>query len=844
MSVLLIAPAAKATLSWLYQTLLYIFGFNERSLWYLLSIFLIFPLMALSYFIKPIFPVLIAVLPMVFTYIPPFHAHGFRSKPTDPPEPQLEAVARALQLGPIDEPFRIQDMVNQQRDHVLTLGLAAWQALTFVTLLIVCMAAPALTLIPTVGLLVLRGVILAVGVALVIVSLVSEVLLAPIIIFWPSPLSSSTRTVFTWIHGATTGIITPISAVFIATSPISPGMTGIIATLPLFTLTAWCLAHPRSGIIAAAPLLIPVWWMTIPAAILRVTLPRLSRGARLTLLHIHIAIEPWVSDQTPAWRTPATIILILLAPILPVYHIIVGLLGLDLAPLAGSPLLLPLPPGTMGRLTPPHRVDPAPEPAVYAVLAASLLPGLAIAGRTVKGIGPRLIATLAGRPVPSDIYHSALKLGAGHTVVARADDQTLLIVPRDGGFTPTVTLHGLEFAGTSCHDKEVTALDELLQGAQSRHPLSPVAPAGVAHLPWYSRSTFNATYFIDSGPDFIDGLMQVLPFALGFVIINLSRSPTHASRRIADRIAELATSVTTLPPAQRPDAPWVGSLCAALPALTPADVELIRAIVHGLGPAVSRETFDSAWAGVPPSGTWLDHRLLGAWGPPVRVTPPLPSRAPSSLRITPDLDSLLAQLDAGDHDNYDDDDVHAGLHTPGPDRPASRTAIPEVNTDMNVYHLETANALWPAALRLAARTQYERVMLGQLYTGDLDTDTARGIVADLAELFSTCCLHPTPDAAWGGALARGVPSCFTIARGTDGWVGRTVTGVQAEVLLATIPNEVVHGLWAMAALDIAMGSDDDERYSIQANVHLLRNIMVQSIGLPFGYPILHGKVRM
>lgn len=63
-----------------------------------------------------------------------------------------------------------------------------------------------------------------------------------------------------------------------------------------------------------------------------------------------------------------------------------------------------------------------------------------------------------------------------------------------------------------------------------------------------------------------------------------------------------------------------------------------------------------------------------------------------------------------------------------------------------------------------------------------------------------------------------------------------------EVSLGRLNPEVVNGLWASLNWELLyLTNDDDERYSIQAEERLLRNLTVQAADPPLGYPIFASK---
>ena len=79
----------------------------------------------------------------------------------------------------------------------------------------------------------------------------------------------------------------------------------------------------------------------------------------------------------------------------------------------------------------------------------------------------------------------------------------------------------------------------------------------------------------------------------------------------------------------------------------------------------------------------------------------------------------------------------------------------------------------------------------------------------------------------------------------------TVQGTYTSRLLSLQPvmvhmgrvnAECVRGQWANLSLELLyMTNDDEERYSIQAQAAMLRNLVVQAADPPLGYPIFSSK---
>ena len=60
--------------------------------------------------------------------------------------------------------------------------------------------------------------------------------------------------------------------------------------------------------------------------------------------------------------------------------------------------------------------------------------------------------------------------------------------------------------------------------------------------------------------------------------------------------------------------------------------------------------------------------------------------------------------------------------------------------------------------------------------------------------------------------------------------------------LARLNSEIVKSIWSSTNLELLfMTNDDEERYSIQAQHHLLRNLSIQSSDAPLGYSIYNSE---
>lgn len=100
---------------------------------------------------------------------------------------------------------------------------------------------------------------------------------------------------------------------------------------------------------------------------------------------------------------------------------------------------------------------------------------------------------------------------------------------------------------------------------------------------------------------------------------------------------------------------------------------------------------------------------------------------------------------------------------------------------------------------------------------------------------------------WGQALRSQVPNLFTItscdltnsggSSSRQSYRSHLLTLRQCSIQVGRLNSEVVRSLWASLSWELLyLTNDDDERYSIQAEERLLRNLTVEVADPPLGYP--------
>lgn len=74
------------------------------------------------------------------------------------------------------------------------------------------------------------------------------------------------------------------------------------------------------------------------------------------------------------------------------------------------------------------------------------------------------------------------------------------------------------------------------------------------------------------------------------------------------------------------------------------------------------------------------------------------------------------------------------------------------------------------------------------------------------------------------------------------YTGRVLSLQELLVQVGKLNAEAVRGQWANLSWELLYATnDDEERYSIQAQPLLLRNLTVQAADPPLGYPIFSKK---
>uniref|UniRef100_A0A0B6ZWM3 Pecanex-like protein n=1 Tax=Arion vulgaris TaxID=1028688 RepID=A0A0B6ZWM3_9EUPU len=129
-------------------------------------------------------------------------------------------------------------------------------------------------------------------------------------------------------------------------------------------------------------------------------------------------------------------------------------------------------------------------------------------------------------------------------------------------------------------------------------------------------------------------------------------------------------------------------------------------------------------------------------------------------------------------------------------------------------------------------------MLDHTLLGDISNDDE--LEATLKSYDEDWYIGKETDIEWAVAVKENRGNLFSVgqnmAQGT--YTSRSLTLQDVIVHMGSINSESVIGQWSNLNMELLyMTNDDEERYSIQAQPALLRNLTVQAADPPLGYPI-------
>ncbi|KDO18500.1 hypothetical protein SPRG_16176 [Saprolegnia parasitica CBS 223.65] len=139
------------------------------------------------------------------------------------------------------------------------------------------------------------------------------------------------------------------------------------------------------------------------------------------------------------------------------------------------------------------------------------------------------------------------------------------------------------------------------------------------------------------------------------------------------------------------------------------------------------------------------------------------------------------------------------------------------------------------AYRLAVK-----IGLDKFAQGDNDLyDTPDELEATIHHYQSKWHIGPRHTAMWKYYISTNRPNLFALTKNANGqYMSNVYTLGRKDTTLVALNRAACEGTWHGQALELLyMTNDDDERFSIQSNSQLLRNLLVQSADPPLGYPV-------
>ena len=147
------------------------------------------------------------------------------------------------------------------------------------------------------------------------------------------------------------------------------------------------------------------------------------------------------------------------------------------------------------------------------------------------------------------------------------------------------------------------------------------------------------------------------------------------------------------------------------------------------------------------------------------------------------------------------------------------------------------------AFRSAVKASLDQILI----SGNAVIDTAE-LKAALIDIDENWHLGLEDTTAWAQAIRTSTPNLFTIkaseltnqnlnhSRSRQLFRSHLLTLRDCQVHIGRLNSEVVRSLWASLNWELLyLTNDDDERYSIQADERLLRNLTVEAADPPLGY---------
>ncbi|XP_077553861.1 pecanex-like protein 4 [Haemaphysalis longicornis] len=489
------------------------------------------------------------------------------------------------------------------------------------------------------------------------------------------------------------------------------------------------------------------------------------------------------------------------------------------------------------------------------------------------------------------------RMEAGSFFLGRLDSYLVLVQVLEAGLGfRTVCLKGLELQEqTSCHAAEAAKVDEMFErvASQERALLNPepwhvLLPLDLAPVTAYTSSSMVLTGVIDSA-DFLDTLPTLFQKCLLWTLIG---------QRLNDLQSGCAEVQPTLAAAAEDDLPdsWEDPVCWASPFNSASWSDSDDPLEDG-PTSSTKKTADGAesQAAVVTSTSSRRPASQLSWAtkrglhfptelPKVRVVSATTEMSPprewlefareKAPRPPPGgAARLFSALDGGEGwwravlQHYSNRMSHKARKE-SEEATSSRRLFLQYSglvalclglllpTDRSLQPGDVVAGFCGDKLRVAASTArecrlVESVIRGWRYSTKLCLDHVlvgpaggdRGLLEQLDELSSGWHLdsgQQTP--AWQEAVRAETPHLLSLHYDPvqEEYRSERLSLGRHLLSLGRLSAQAVQSIWASLSLELFyLANDDDERYSIQADPTLLRNLIVQAADPPLGYPLFN-----
>ncbi|XP_076800119.1 pecanex-like protein 4 isoform X1 [Clavelina lepadiformis] len=142
------------------------------------------------------------------------------------------------------------------------------------------------------------------------------------------------------------------------------------------------------------------------------------------------------------------------------------------------------------------------------------------------------------------------------------------------------------------------------------------------------------------------------------------------------------------------------------------------------------------------------------------------------------------------------------------------------------------------AHRYAIKMMYDRVVMGTVESAG--EEAYDEMVTSLQEYDSDWFIGVEGSRGWEVAVSKGVSSLFSLSYDSNKgeYSSRMLLRRKVETHVTRLSSAAVRGIWSNLSWELLYATnDDEERYSIQAQKDLLRNLTTQAADPPLGYPI-------